>query len=359
MADNVKKDSVLITKSGSIGRSAVVKKYFEFGLVESIGVVNVIHTVPEYLKIIFDLGFVYSMLFSTNYTRGVGLRHLTLTLLSNIPIPLPPLAEQKRIVSAVEDAFAVIDRIEKAQESYYADQEVLKNKIIDAGIRGKLTEQLPEDGNSEDLYAQIQEEKARLIAEGKIKKEKPLPPIADEEIPFEIPENWKWVQWGSIVNIVSARRVHQSDWRNEGIPFYRAREIAKLADNGFVNNDLFISQDLYNEFSKSGVPKSGDLMVTAVGTLGKTYIVKDNDRFYYKDASVICLENYSGLNSKYLRYLMESNVMLDQIRSNSGGTTVDTLTMVRMIKYIVPLPPLAEQIRIVNRINAIISRIVS
>ena len=230
----------------------------------------------------------------------------------------------------------------------------LKSSILQLAIQGKLVEQRPEEGTGEELYQQIQAEKKRLIQEGKIKKEKPLPEIAEDEVPFEIPESWKWVQWGEIVNIVSARRVHQSDWKMEGIPFYRAREIAKLATDGYVENELFISQELYEEFSKSGVPKEGDLMVTAVGTLGKTYIVKDKDHFYYKDASVICFENYAHVCPEYLKYLMESELMKSQIRSNSGGTTVATLTMVRMVEYLMPLPPLAEQKRIVAQIEGLL-----
>ena len=109
--------------------------------------------------------------------------------------------------------------------------------------------------------------------------------IADE-VPFEIPESWEWVRLKNIVNVVSARRVHQSDWKSTGVPFYRAREIGKLSEQGFVDNELFISEELYSEFSKSGVPKKNDLMITAVGTLGKVYIVKEEDRFYYKDASI-------------------------------------------------------------------------
>lgn len=230
----------------------------------------------------------------------------------------------------------------------------LKSSILQLAIQGKLVEQRPEEGSGEELYQQIQAEKKRLMKEGKIKKEKPLPEIAEDEVPFEIPESWKWVQWGEIVNIVSARRVHQSDWKMEGIPFYRAREIAKLATDGYVENELFISQELYEEFSKSGVPKEGDLMVTAVGTLGKTYIVKDKDHFYYKDASVICFENYAHVCPEYLKYLMESELMKSQIRSNSGGTTVATLTMVRMVEYLMPLPPLAEQKRIVAQIEQLL-----
>lgn len=230
----------------------------------------------------------------------------------------------------------------------------LKNSILQLAIQGKLVEQRPEDGTGEALYQQIQAEKRELIKEGKIKKEKPLPEITEDKIPFDIPKSWKWVRWGEITNIVSARRVHQSDWKEDGIPFYRAREIAKLASDGYVENELYISQELYDEFSKSGVPHSGDLMVTAVGTLGKTYVVKETDHFYYKDASVICFENYAHISSNYLKYLMESELMKVQIKSNSSGTTVATLTMVRMVEYIIPLPPLAEQKRIVAKIEELL-----
>ena len=232
--------------------------------------------------------------------------------------------------------------------------EQLRASILQYAIQGKLVEQRPEEGTGEELYQQIQAEKQRLIQEKKIKKEKPLAEISEDEIPFDIPESWKWVRWGEVINIVSARRVHQSDWKSEGIPFYRAREIVKLAENGFVDNELFISEELFEELSKSGVPHSGDLMVTAVGTLGKTYIVRPEDHFYYKDASVICFENFGHILPEYLKYLMASALMRKQIKSNSGGTTVSTLTMVRMAEYILPFPPLAEQKRIVAKIEELL-----
>lgn len=95
-------------------------------------------------------------------------------------------------------------------------------------------------------------------------------------------------------------------------------------------------------------------MVTAVGTLGKTYIVKATDYFYYKDASVICFENFAKVCPKYLKYMMESELMKSQIQNNSSGTTVATLTMVRMVEYLIPLPPLAEQKRIVAKLEEIL-----
>lgn len=308
----------------------------------------------RYVYYYFNTG-VFKQNFISDDSKQIN--QVTQNILKQSLIPIPPLSEQTRIVERIEAIFEILDRIDAFQNQYTANQEALKSKLIDTAIQGKLTEQLPEDGTAEELYRHIQEKKNALIRSKKFKKDKSKLEVNKEDIPFDIPDNWKWVCWGEIVNIVSARRVHQSDWRKEGIPFYRAREIAKLADNGFVDNDLYISEELYDEFSKSGVPSDGDLMVSAVGTLGKTYVVRESDHFYYKDASVLCFENYAVVDPYYLRYVMNSDMMKKQIESNSGGTTVDTLTMVRMIKYLLPLPPLATQHRIVEKLDAVLSLI--
>ena len=227
----------------------------------------------------------------------------------------------------------------------------LRASILQQAVEGKLVPQIPEEGTAADLLESIRAEREALIKAGKIKKAKPLPKITEDEIPFEIPESWEWVRLGGIVNIVSARRVHQSDWKTEGVPFYRAREIVKLADFGFVDNELYISQELYDKYSEYGVPKSGDLMVSGVGTLGKTYVVKDGDCFYYKDASVLCFENFGRVNPEYLKRIMESPYLLKLIYDKSAGTTVDTITIEKATSYLIPLPPLAEQKRIVAKLE--------
>ena len=296
--------------------------------------------------------------------------HISGDKLGTILLPVPPLAEQERIVARIREAELVIKNyalmataLQKLQDSF---PEALKKSILQEAVQGKLVPQDPSDEPVEALLERIRAEKQRLIKEGKIKKDKHesiifrrdnshyekldgMERCIDNELPFEIPENWCWCRLKSIVNVVSARRVHQSDWRSEGVPFYRAREIGKLADTGSVENELFITEALYTEFSSSGVPHPGDLMVTAVGTLGKTYIVKDSDRFYYKDASVICFENFGKINPAYLKLLMYSPYMEEQIKQNSAGTTVGTITIVKANEYLIPLPPLMEQQRIVDQ----------
>ena len=343
---------VLLTIVATLGRSCVYREEYNVCFQRSVCVISTLIN-PDFLKRYLDCEYIQKLI--VDNATGAAQPGFYLNKVERICVPLPPIPVQDRIIKRIEAIFEVLDKINNLQEQYTSNKESLKSKLIDAAIQGKLTEQLPEDGTAEELYRIVQEKKNALIKSKRIKKDKSELEVVEENVPFDIPNNWKWVCWGEIVNIVSARRVHQSDWRKEGVPFYRAREIAKLADNGFVDNDLYISEELYDEFSKSGVPSDGDLMVSAVGTLGKTYVVKESDHFYYKDASVLCFENYAGVDPYYLRYVMNSNMMKTQIDSNSGGTTVDTLTMVRMIKYILPLPPLNEQHRIVEKLDALLS----
>ena len=179
----------------------------------------------------------------------------------------------------------------------------------------------------------------------------------ENEIHFEIPSSWMFCRLGDLFTVCSSKRVLQSEWKDSGIPFYRAREIVKLSDNDSVDNELFISEDHYQKLAKEyGVPLSGDLMVSGVGTIGKTYIVKDTDKFYYKDASVLCFQNRTGcINSSYAKYLLESTFMQSQMHNFSKGSTVDTITISTAVRYLCILPPVKEQERIVATINNLLS----
>ena len=170
-----------------------------------------------------------------------------------------------------------------------------------------------------------------------------------ENVPFEIPESWCWTTLGELFDIVSAKRVLQSDWQRTGIPFYRAREIVRLSYEGCVDNDLFITEEHYNNLKKSyGVPEPSDIMLSAVGTIGRAYVVRNNDVFYYKDASVLCLRNVFHLNSEFIKWILSSDLLQNQMYENSKGTTVDTITIEKANSYFLPLPPIDEQYRIVK-----------
>ncbi len=170
---------------------------------------------------------------------------------------------------------------------------------------------------------------------------------------FEISSDWPIVELGKLCSIGSSKRVFESEWKSSGVPFYRAREIVRLAKEGSVENELFISEEMYAEYSeKYGYPKVGDLMVTGVGTLGITYLVKKNDRFYFKDGNILWFSNFDErVRSEYLYYLFATDYIKRQIQATSEGGTVGTYTITNAKATKIPLPNLEEQDCIIARIQ--------
>ena len=209
--------------------------------------------------------------------------------------------------------------------------EQLKASVLQMAIEGKLVPQL-DDEPAVDIEA-----------------------VEPEEVPFAIPEKWKWVELGNIVKISSPRRIHKDDWRSEGVPFLRARELANLADTLVLKNELYIEEKVYLERERKGeAPSVGDILMTAVGTLGKCYVFKEGDRFFCKDTNTLRMENFSKQNGYYIRMLFQSPYILELIKKTAVGSTVKNLTIGVLNKYLIPLPPLGEQGRILTRLNEIL-----
>lgn len=182
--------------------------------------------------------------------------------------------------------------------------------------------------------------------------------VPAEEQPYEVPENWVWTYISSGFDVTSSKRVHKSDWLSEGIPFYRTRELVKLSEQGYVDNELFISEDLYKTFKKEfGVPQKNDLLISGVGTIGVPYVISDEKEFYFKDGNVIWLKNKGVFDASYMYYLYKTVFIDNQIHSMSAGTTVDTYTIINAKNTIIPLPPLSEQQRIVERIEELFAKL--
>jgi type I restriction enzyme S subunit len=168
---------------------------------------------------------------------------------------------------------------------------------------------------------------------------------------------WEVKKLGELFDITSSKRVFESDWRTEGVPFYRAREIVKLAQHGFVDNELFISEEMFSRYStKHGSPTEGDIMVTGVGTLGICYVVRKGDRFYFKDGNIIWLKKRSLADSRFVEYAFQSDSLRKQIE-DSVGATVGTYTIIKAKNTLISVPPLPEQQRIVRILDEVIERV--
>ena len=226
------------------------------------------------------------------------------------------------------------------------DTKALRNKILDAAIRGKLTEQLPEDGNAEDLYREIQKEKQTLIKEVKIKKEKPLPEIKEDEIPFDIPDNWKWVYLGEIFFHNTGKALNQSNSEGTLMTYITTSNVYW---DGVVLDNLHSMNFTDSEIEKCSIRK-GDLLVCEGGDIGRSAIWPYNYEMRIQN-HIHRLRPYAALDIKYYWYVL-------YLYKTSGliggkGIGIQGLSSNVLHKIVIPLPPLAEQKRIVEKVESL------
>ena len=179
----------------------------------------------------------------------------------------------------------------------------------------------------------------------------------DDEIPFEIPDTWEWCRLGSIAIVQSSKRVFEKDYVDEGIPFFRSKEIGDLYRGEEIHTQLFITREHYERLKKDyGVPKSGDILITSVGTIGNSWIC-DGREFYYKDGNITQICSNSHLFSQYIQLFINSPLFIEQAQSTVSGTAYNALTIVKLKNMLIPVPPLSEQHRIVEQQQKLFNKI--
>lgn len=218
--------------------------------------------------------------------------------------------------------------------------EQLKASILQYAIQGKLVEQRPEEGTGEELYQQIQAEKQRLIKEGKIKKEKALPEIAEDEIPFDLPDSWKWVRLNAVIVLLSGSDLTPNKYNNscKGIPYITGA-------SNIEGEKLVINR--WTEYPNN-IAHNGDLLLTCKGTVGKTTILNEPEVHIARQLMAITAIE---LNLKYLKYFVESHVDVLKAKAKS---LIPGIERDNVLKLLLPLPPLAEQHRIVAKIEELL-----
>ena len=282
------------------------------------------------------------------------INQITQTMLKNQLIPLPPLAEQKRIVVKLDELLPLVDAYAKAytelQELNKAFPGKLKNSLLQMAIEGKLTEQRADDGTAADLLKEIQAEKAKLIKEGKIKKEKPLPEITAEEMPFDIPENWCWVRLRNIVYN-----------RQQLIP----KEKFSYIDIGSIDNEKQRLNDEEKIIEAQNAPSRarkivdyGDILYSTVRPYLHNMCIVDKEFSYQPIASTgfAALVCYTGVLNKFLFYYMlgpEFDSYANAV-DNAKGVAYPAINDDKLYKALIPLPPLAEQKRIVAKLDKLL-----
>lgn len=325
-----------------------------------LSIVRVINTtiLREYL-----LWFFKSEYFIVNgvksFTGTAGQQRIHKDYLATCLFPLPPIAEQKRIVAQIEELLPYLDRYEKAwnrleefNRRFPAD---MQKSILQMAIQGKLVEQRLEEGTGEELYRQIQAEKQALIKAGKIKREKPLPEITEDEIPFEIPEGWKWCRLLDLCSLIGDidHNMPKSVDKNHGVLFLSAKDLLDDGSINYIDNVKYISNEDYDRLSRKVKPQLGDIVYSRIGAcLGKARTVKSEVKFLVSYSC--CIIRSIQIDVDYLRYYLESPIILAHSVKARQSIGVPDLGMGEIKKYFIALPPLAEQKRIVERLEELL-----
>ena len=270
-------------------------------------------------------------------------------------VPVPPLEEQHRIVAKIEEILPYIDQYDKAYTKLETFNkkfpEDMKKSILQMAMQGKLVEQRPEEGTADELYEQIVAEKAWLVKEGKIKKDKRTVDriVKEEDIPFEIPENWKRVYLGTILNKLTDGTHRTPKYVMAGVKFVSVKDMS--SGNLCLDNTKFITQEEHEELYARCNPERGDILLSKVGTTGVPAIV-DTDEIFSLFVSVALLKlNSKCIYNKYLYYVIYSPLVQKQASANTRGVGNKNWVLDAIADTVVPLPPLEEQKRIVAKIE--------
>ncbi len=287
----------------------------------------------------------------TGLIGGVGAAKL-----KNLIMPLPPLDEQRRIVARIEELMPLVEEYGKAEEQLTALNtefpDKLRKSILQQAIQGKLTERDPADEPAAELLKRIRAEKEKLIKEGKIKKEKPLPQITEDEIPFGTPERWIAIRLGELATKITDGTHKTPKYTSEGMQFISAKDLY----SGVLSfcNCKYISKEEHDELYMRCNPQKGDLLLTKSGSIGTVAIVDVEYEFSMFESLALVKYNQLLIYPKYLKLALQ-NACYHLNQDNVRGVAVKHLPIADICSLIVMLPPLAEQKRIVDRVNELLA----
>ena len=298
--------------------------------------------------------------------------HISGDKLGTILLPVPPLAEQERIVACIQEAELVIENyaikataLQKLQDSF---PEALKKSILQEAVQGKLVPQDPSDEPAEALLERVRAEKQRLVKEGKIKKDKhesvifrrdnshyekrgPDEVCIDDALPFEIPENWTWARLSSACVSIADGDHQPPPQVQDGIPFL---VISNVSDGRVDFSDTrYVPKEYFDSLAEIRIPQCGDLLFTVTGSYGIVIPVQTERKFCFQRH--IALIKFSCLSPDFMKLWLSSPLVYEQCRRAATGTAQKTVGLASLKGLLIPIPPLNEQKRIVQKLNTLLA----
>lgn len=347
------KGDLLVCEGGDCGRAAI------WNYDEKVCIQNHVHRIRPYKEV--SIEYFYYLFYLYKFTgrlkgHGVAIQGLSSEAIHKVLCPLPPLAEQKRIVAQIEQLLPYLDRYEKAwnqleefNRRFPAD---MQKSILQMAIQGKLVEQRPEEGTGEELYRQIQAEKQALIKAGKIKKEKPLPEIAEDEVPFEIPEGWKWVRLNTISEAIVDCPHSTPHYIDLETP-YCTIDTNCINEKGEIIKWRYVEATTYSIRIARLAPQKDDIIYTREGSICRAAILPDGKNICMGQR-VMLIRCATGVFSLFLQRILMAPTVICSLTEKQKGIGAKHINVSDVCNLFIPLPPLAEQKRIVARLEEIL-----
>ena len=347
------KGDLLICEGGDAGRTAIWE--FENEMYYQ----NALHRVrfwegidPYYFRALMEFYKLNGTIDS--YCKGMTIKHLVQGALNAIRFPLPPLAEQKRIVAKIEELMPFVEQYAAASTKLNtlntSFPEMMKKSILQEAVQGKLVPQDPNDEPASVLLKKIAEEKKRLIKEGKIKKQKPLPEITEDEIPFDIPDSWEWVRFTDIAETCLGKMLDRAKNKGDSHPYLRN---VNVRWGQFDLSDLLEMR--FDDDGERFLIRGGDMVVCEGGEPGRCAVWNSDNTIRFQKALHrirFIGHNVEPLFYYYVLNLYSKNGYLSRFFT---GTTIKHLPGDKLNKVLIPCPPQKEQLRIVLEIEKCVS----
>ena len=364
-ADNINKRSrvdigdILFAMIGSIGNPVIVNDNREF-CIKNIALFKQISPKLINIKYIyFILVFLQSRL--KGIASGGVQSFISLRVFRRYIIPIPPIAEQQRIVAKIEELQPDIDAYDKAQTKLQAIEQRfpddMKKSLLQYAIEGKLVPQRKEEGTAKELLAEIRAEKVRLVKEKKIKKSKPLPAITDDEKPFDIPDSWQWVRLSDIAALSdnafadgpfgsNLKREHYTEQ-----PEVRIIQLSNIGDFQWKDKNKKYTTFKHAQTISRSIVEAGSIVIAKMMPAGRAIEVPNQEQAYILSSDAVKFAPYPTIYKPYLLYAINSPMFKKQINEEVHGVTRVRTSLTKLKKYLIPLPPIAEQRRIVAKLE--------
>ena len=359
------KGDLLVCEGGDFGRAAIWP--FDY----DIRIQNHIHRLRAYAPVCTE--YYYYIFYLYKHVgwiggKGIGIQGLSSNALHALLFPLPPVEEQKRIVDIIRKIDPITEKYEIAEAKLdalntgFPDQ--LKKSILQMAVQGKLVPQDPDDEPANVLLERIRAEKERLIAEGKIKRDKNESVIyrrdnshyeklgnvercIDDEIPFEVPDSWAWVRLSIICKSIADGDHQPPPQVSSGIPFLVISDVS--SGQIVFSKTRFVPLSYYQTLSENRVPEQGDLLFTVTGSYGIVVPVMTERQFCFQRHMALlkpCI-----IDSVFLAIWLTTPLVFEQCRVNATGTAQKTVGLSALRSLLIPVPPLKEQVRILEKLN--------